>query len=412
MGGCVRSGAVATMRAMAVRTVTAHASVARRRSAPDRRALVITATLGLAIAGCGSAPSPSPSPSPSASSAALSAAGPSTSPSPSPSPSPTEAAVYEHLSGVPTTADLAGRYPIAVMIDDSPAARPQAGLSAASVVWQAPAEGGIPRYMAVYQAGTPPSIGPVRSARLYFAEWAAEWRAVYLHAGGPPPLKAYLASKKSPVIDVNGRATGRVPWRRAPHNLYTTGERLRTFAERKLKATADRLAYDPVASGTLQPFRDAAPESLRGGDGGTIRVTYTSERVDYSYDPATNTWSRTVDGRAQHDALDRENGGYGATASGPAIAPTTVVVMIVPIKRSDSIDAALGRLEAASIGTGEAWVFVDGRVVAGSWSKKTVAERTRFLDAAGAEIPFPRGQIFVQVVPARASFSYQVEAAP
>jgi hypothetical protein len=299
-----------------------------------------------------------------------------------------------------------------VMLDDSPAARPQAGLSAASVIWQAPAEAGIPRYMAVYQSGTPPSLGPIRSARLYFAEWAAEWRAVYLHAGGPPPLKAYLASKKSPILDVNGRATRRVTWRSAPHNLYTTGDRLRTFAERSRKATADRLAYDPTAAGVLQPFRDAAPEVLRGADGGTIRVTYTSERVDYRYDRAANVWHRSVDGKSQHDALDAANRGYGAEATGPEIAPTTVIVMIVPIKRSDSIDEALGRLEAASIGSGNAWVFADGRVVTATWKKRTVADRTRFLDVRGAEIELPRGQIIVQVIPARSSFSFAVEAAP
>jgi hypothetical protein len=291
---------------------------------------------------------------------------------------------------VPTTVDLAGRYPIAVMIDDSPAARPQAGLSAASVVWQAPAEGGIPRYMAVFQAGTAPSIGPVRSARLYFAEWAAEWRAVYLHAGGPPPLKAYLASKKSPVVDVNGRATRRVPWRRAPHNLYTTGERLRWYAEKKLKATPDRLAYDPAAPGTLQPFRDAAPEALRGADGGTLRVTYTSEQVDYRYDRPANAWIRSVGGEAQHDALDRENRGYGAAAAGQAIAPTTVVV--ISCRSSATIRSTRPWTpRAASISTGDARLFVDGRVRA--QRKTAAADRTRFLDAAGAKSP--RGQIFV-----------------
>ena len=76
--------------------------------------------------------------------------------------------------------------PIAVMIDDLSAARPQSGLSSASVVWQAPAEGGIPRYMAIFQETLPKNIGPVRSSRYYYIAWAAEWRAVYAHAGGSP----------------------------------------------------------------------------------------------------------------------------------------------------------------------------------------------------------------------------------
>jgi len=72
-------------------------------------------------------------------------------------------------------AELATRKPIAVMIDDLAAARPQSGLSMANIVYQAPAEGGIPRYMALFQTQAPAAIGPIRSARLYFVAWAEEW---------------------------------------------------------------------------------------------------------------------------------------------------------------------------------------------------------------------------------------------
>jgi hypothetical protein len=319
--------------------------------------------------------------------------------------------VYEDLSGIPTTPELAHRYPIAVMIDDSPAARQQAGLSAASLVWQAPAEGGIPRYMAIFQSGTPVRIGPVRSARLYFVRWAAEWKAVYLHAGGPPPLRAYLAGRQTLVLDVPGRATRRLGFRAAPHNLYTEGVRLRHFAERSKHATGARLAYDPTEAGRLQSFRDAAIEADRGPDRGTIRVTYTSEVVTYRYDRVSNTWLRSVDGRDQHDALAAANRGNGTIGSGARIAPTTVVLMIVPIRRSTSIEGpALGRLEADSLGANTAWVFADGRVTKGTWRKRTPTDRTRFLDAAGREIAFPRGQIFVQVVPTASAASFSVEA--
>jgi hypothetical protein len=335
--------------------------------------------------------------------------GPSTSSSSSPSPTPE---IHEDLSGIVTTAELAHRYPIAAMIDDSPAARQQAGLSAASIVWQAPAEGGIPRYMAIFQSGTPPRIGPVRSARLYFVRWAAEWKAVYLHAGGPPPLKAFLAGRQTLVVDVPGRATRRVTFRAAPHNLYSEGRGLRIFAEKAKRATSERLAYNPTEPGRLQPFRDAALEVDRGHGGGTIRVTYTSERVSYQYDQPSNTWLRSVDGREQHDALATSNRGNGTIGSGPRITPTTVVVMVVPIRRSKTIEGpALGRLEADSIGTNTAWVFADGRVTKGTWRKRTPTDRTRFLDAAGREIVFPRGQIFIQVVPKASAASFSVEVA-
>jgi hypothetical protein len=320
--------------------------------------------------------------------------------------------VYEDLSGVVTTAQLAHRYPMAVMIDDSPAARQQAGLSFASIVWQAPAEGGIPRYMAIFQSGTAPRIGPVRSARLYFVRWAAEWKAVYLHAGGPPPLRIFLAGRQTLVLDVNGRATTRLHFRAPPHNLYTDGKRLRVFAEKAKRATSARLAYNPSKAGRLQPFRDGALEADRGPDGGSIRVTYTSEKVGYRYDRASNTWLRSVDGREQHDALATPNRGNGTIGSGPRIAPTTVVVMVVPIRRSKAIEGpALGRLEADSLGKGTAWIFADGRVTKGTWHKSAPADRTRFLDGSGHEIVFPRGQIFVQVVPKTSAARFSVQAA-
>jgi hypothetical protein len=393
----------------------------------DRRILSVAVVLVIAVLGGGvyllasgpgtappiaavqSPPMTTPPSSPPSIDATISgSASPSDSASPSPSLAPP---VYEDLSGIPTTAELAHRYPIAVMIDDSPAARQQAGLSSASVVWQAPAEGGIPRYMAIFQSGTPVRIGPVRSARLYFVRWAAEWKAVYLHAGGPPPLRAFLAGRQTLVLDVPGRATRRLPFRAAPHNLYTEGVRLRHFAERAKHATSARLAYDPTTPGRLQPFRDGALEADRGPDRGTIRVTYTSEVVSYRYDRASNTWQRSVDGREQHDALATPNRGNGTIGSGPRIAPTTVVLMVVPIRRSKSIEGpALGRLEADSLGTNTAWVFADGRVTKGTWRKRTPTDRTRFLDAAGHEIAFPRGQIFVQVVPTSSAASFSVEA--
>jgi hypothetical protein len=394
----------------------------------DRRILaaaaaVVVVVLGggvlLLQSGSGAAPADtaavhSPPASAPASSAppASAPASPSASPSPSssPSPSPTPE-IHEDLSGIPTTAALAHRYPIAVMIDDSPAARQQAGLSFASIVWQAPVEGGIARYMAIFQSGTPPRIGPVRSARLYFVRWAAEWTAVYLHAGGPPPLRSYLAGSQKLVLDVNGRATSRLSFRAAPHNLYTDGQRLRNFAERAKRATSERLAFDPAEPGRLQPFSDAAPEADRGPDGGTIRVTYTSEKVTYRYDRASNTWLRSVDGREQHDALATANRGNGTVGAGPRIAPTTVVVMVVPIRRSTAIEGpALGRLETDSIGTNAAWVFADGRVTKGTWRKRTPTDRTRFFDAGGREVVFPRGQVFVQVVPKVSAATFSVEA--
>ena len=120
---------------------------------------------------------------------------PEPTPTPSPTPVPTPPPVPAPLTGVLVPPDVAARHPIAVMVDDLGAARPQSGFNAASVVWQAPAEGGIPRYMMVFQENIPALVGPVRSSRYYYIAWAAEWRALYAHAGGSPQALRTLREK-------------------------------------------------------------------------------------------------------------------------------------------------------------------------------------------------------------------------
>ena len=78
------------------------------------------------------------------------------------------------------------------MIDDLSPARPQSGLSYASIIFQAPAEGGIPRYMAIFSDNVPTNVGPVRSARYYFIAWASEYKSLYVHAGGSPQALSTL----------------------------------------------------------------------------------------------------------------------------------------------------------------------------------------------------------------------------
>jgi hypothetical protein len=368
------------------------------------------------LAARSAAPSASPTPRASATPSATRSPNPTPSLSPTPSPTPTPAPTpeaYEDLSGIPTTKELAHRYPIAVMLDDHPDARPQAGLAYASIVYQAPVEGYIPRYMAVFQAGTPPAVGPVRSARRYFVRWASETRAVYVHHGGPLPLLRYLNSGQGNVINADGASTYRVGFRASPHNVYTTGERLRTWAD-KHGATQENLGYDPTKKGALQAFRDPVPLAKRGPDGGTIQLVYALERVDYRFSRKSSTWLRFVDGKPQHDTDDEAVRSRG-TGSGPRIQPRTVIVMIVPIRRTGSINGpALGAMEADSIGSNTAWIFTEGRVLKGTWEKRNETARTRFLDPEGKRIVLPRGQIFIQVITGSGiggRLSFDVEAA-
>jgi hypothetical protein len=253
------------------------------------------AALAVAISNGQATPSPSP--------IAFESLEPTDSPTPGPTvwtrPDPTVTAAPEMVAatsnGVYLTldqADLATRHPIAVMLDDHWGARPQSGLSQADVVYHAPAEGGIPRYMAIFQTQTPESIGPIRSSRYYYVEWAEEWKALYVHCGGAPNALAYLAGiNKTYVWNADefkwGGKSGymwRVDTRIKPHNVYSSGAKLEALAK-KLGATA------PFTKSPWT-FADALPIESRP-EGGTVRVDYRYNTIVYTYDRETNSYPRS-----------------------------------------------------------------------------------------------------------------------
>jgi hypothetical protein len=284
------------------------------------------------------------------------------------------------------TPAVAAQHAIAVMIDDHPDARPQAGFNDASVVWQAPAEGGIPRYMLIFQDTVPDSVGPVRSARQYYIAWAAEWHAVYAHSGGSPQALRTLRQKGNGQLVYNAdefrwggsfhrvHTDGRFP----PHNLYTDGKHLRALAK--------RLGAKDGAMKAGWRFADDA--ALRSRPiGGTIDVAYSYNKIHYAYDRKTNTYLRSVSGSKRQ--ID--------TADDRQVAPKNVVVMLMrfgPLNDGSNKH----RLEADVVGKGTAWISTNGRTIKGTWRKPSMTAPTLFFDAAGKPVTLTRGQTFVQVM--------------
>lgn len=382
-------------------------SPSRPRSAPlarpRRLAAVFAAALliGVVVDACGTSTTPAPSPSggpsaavptpsappvatPGASDDGSPTPAPSPTPVPTPTPAPTPVLAVAPLTGRLVKPALAARHPIAVMVDDQWDARPQSGFTAASVVWQAPAEGGIPRYMMLFGEGDPKSVGPVRSARLYFVQWASEWTAVYVHVGGSPQARAVLAARGTGqlVYDANElRWGGRYLWRTAdrvaPHNVYTDGKHLR--------ALAGRVGAKTVDAKPAWKFADDAALELRPV-GARISLSYPYGAFAYRYQRSTNTWRRYVGGKLQRDR-----------ATNQVVAPKNVVIMEVRFGLLGP--GQKGRLEAANIGTGRAWIATNGATIKGTWRKKSVTGPTRFYDRAGRQVVLTRGQTFVQVIP-------------
>jgi hypothetical protein len=328
------------------------------------------------------APSPTPRPSPSPSPLAT----PTPTPLPTPTPKPTPALVADPLTGRPVTKAVAARHPIAVMIDDLSAARPQSGFSSASIVWQAPAEGGIPRYMMIFQESIPTDVGPVRSSRFYYIAWAAEIRAVYAHAGGSPQALETLRAGGNGRLVYNadefrwGGFFRRISSRFPPHNLYTTGKDLRALAKRV--GAKDRAFRWPWI------FRPDAPIGLRPV-GGYVQVAYRGNNViRFDYDRLSNTYRRSVTGEKKEiDAATRKR-----------VAPKNVIVMVMHFGPLNDGHPAKHRLEADVIGSGPAWISTNGITIKGTWKKTALTSATRFFDGHGRPVRLTIGQTFVQVM--------------
>ncbi len=149
--------------------------------------------------------------------------------------SPTEAPIAEAVRGpVLPRGQIAAR-PWMVMIDNHPDAYPQSGMDKAALVFEGLAEFGVSRFIATYADGiTPPAgeIGPVRSTRVYFAQWAMGFHPIYAHAGGSPDGQQLVQKTKALVnFEADGSAYAwRDKRRKAPHNLYTSAKLLRAFA--------------------------------------------------------------------------------------------------------------------------------------------------------------------------------------
>jgi hypothetical protein len=345
----------------------------------------------------GAGASASPAASAAATEAATATASPSPSPTdtPLPTPSATPILVPAPLTGMLVSPEAAARHPIAVMVDDHLGARPQSGFNAAAIVFQAPAEGGIPRYMLVFQDQIPTAVGPIRSARQYYIEWAAEWNPMYVHFGGSfQALDTLRATGHSLVWNADGLRWAqdgfmwRVHFRVAPHNVYTDGTRL--------EALAARIGANPETTPLPPAFGFAPDASAVLPTGNAITVTYPYESITFRFDPTRNAYLRYINGSKapQVDAADNQ-----------VVAPTNVVVLRMhfgPLLPNDPHH----RLEASDVGHGDAYISTGGMTIHGTWRKASITAPIQLFDGSGKPVSLQPGQTFVEVI--ALNYSYKV----
>ena len=336
--------------------------------------------------------SPSPSPRPTIAPTAIPTTAPTatleptTAPTTEPTPEPTALPDVSLVTGQSTFARGAITVrPWMVMIDNHPDAYPQSGMDQAAMVFEGLAEYGVTRFIALYTDGITPDlneIGPVRSTRLYFAQWAMGFHPVYAHAGGSPD-GVRVSETTDQFVNFEALNQPKFTWRdqrrRAPHNLYTSSALLRSFAEGKGVTSF----ADPAVGYLFATIPAAAPVEATG-------INYffldRSSRAGFTYDAASNGYHRTMRGRAHIDRV-----------TGKQLWTRNVVVM--QVHEAARAGDAKQRIDQEVLGSGPAQLFIAGRQIAGSWRKENEAAPLRFYDANGSEVVFNAGPIWVAAIP-------------
>lgn len=285
--------------------------------------------------------------------------------------------IRRKIDGIKVDSGHENSLPVAVMIDNHPDARPPAGLSKARLVYEAEVEGGITRYLAIFLVDDElDSIGPVRSARPYFIEWAKELSSIYVHVGGSPDALAKMTKEK--IFHMNEFYQGEYFWRSEnydrPHNVFISSANIRKFLDTKPVRMPRYFSWQ---------YKEEAPLTERP-DKNDIKINFIlhSYKVEWRYDKTNNNYIRYLAGNPHVD--DSNN----------IITAKNIIIQYIPaIVTDDKL-----RLDMNVLGDGRAVLCSDGICQPGSWRKDNTLARTRFYLESGEEASFNPGISWIEVL--------------
>ncbi len=279
------------------------------------------------------------------------------------------------LTGIEVPLENNKRTATGIMIENSPDARPQSGLKDAGVVYEAVAEGGITRFMAVFQDNLPEYVGPVRSVRPYYLDFVAPYDAGIAHVGGSAQALQQLRNEGIKDLDQmiasNTKAFWRENSRRAPHNMYTNVVKLKDLEQQK--------GWTSNYEGFVRGGEDKA-SATPNAKAIEIRMSSANYRVNYQYDPANNNYLRSEGGKPHMDAK-----------SSTQLTPKVIIVPIIT-RTQNGIYSVY-----ATTGSGKVLVFQNGTVTEGTWSKEGRKNQFKFTGSDGQPIKLAPGQTWVTV---------------
>lgn len=282
--------------------------------------------------------------------------------------------------------------PIAVMIDNHKSALPQAGLNDAYIVYEMIVEGGETRLMPIFKGKNLEKIGPIRSSRHYYLDYALENDAIYVHYGWSPQAQSDISKLR--VNNVNGLVQSssdfwRVKDKYAPHNAVSSTSNILKIAEGNgYSATSDKKSVLNYVTEdvNLDSEQVANKFSIKYSDYNTVSYTYNNETKRYL------RYSRNI---KQVDWDTNED-------------VTTKNIIITFVRNTTLNDGEnKGRQTLDNIGTREGYYITNGKAIKIKCEKKSRAEQTVYKDLQGNEIQVNDGNTFIQICPIDAKVNFE-----
>ncbi len=296
-------------------------------------------------------------------------------------PKPTT--VPSPLTGVQVKPELAKLPTTGVMIENSPDARPQSGLYDAGVVFEAIAEGGITRFLALFQESKPERIGPVRSVRPYYLDFLRPFDAPIAHAGGSGQALAEISSQGFKDLEAfqNPNFYERISTRYAPHNLYTGRSRLLELQKSKGWNTSK---FTGFARKEEKKSKKPTAKSI------DFQISGFFYNPHFDYSAKSNSYTRSMAGGPHADEAARKQ-----------INPKVVIALVMSHHYA-------GIYSVYGVGgSGVAYVFQDGNVTKGTWEKKSRTSQFKFLDKNRQTIGLNPGQTWISIVSSPDAVAYK-----
>lgn len=278
--------------------------------------------------------------------------------------------------------------PIAVMIDnDSEAARPQTGLENAYLIYEIMVEGTSTRMMALFLDSEINKVGPVRSSRPYFLDYALENDAIYAHCGYSPQAANDIVNlgvnNINEINSNNGKNYFRDRSKPAPHNLYASLPELLSYAKTigyRVETNKDRtFAYNKT------------DKEISGEKAEKITLPYSRDyTVSYEYNAEKGVYDRFINGEK-----------HISESSGEVISAENILVYKLTNYSVDSV----GRQNLENIGSGSGYYISNGKIITITWSKTSRGAQTIYKTENGEDLVLNPGNTFVQIVPQSANIT-------